>query len=408
MASAVHCGLARPKVIILLKRRRLFSPIPQAYLQWAAAISFALLILLAHAPALAQEATEAPVSAICPAPAGFGANPAPGLPGGLIITAFDGRAIWVYDVAHNSRYPLGDTTPCAGACRLSPNGAELLYLYNTTNAFNRMRLDGAVRSMVAEYAGQVEWWSADQFLVFTPGHSIFLLDTASGDRESLPGAGVVSVQPGGRWALVLTESGGQPVRALRDLEADSVTTLGNLPLAPDNMYQNAAAWSPSGEWLAFVAPVGASSSEIFGVQPGTFAPVRWTNLTAEDGPIRINGQAVGELSWSPDGTKVAFWVIPLGGDPLDAPTQPAILHILDIETGAVTPQCGYQTMNHTPNPPHLVWSPDSSFVAFADDTGGTRGVIIALNTESGEFYALTSGVAAVNGPANLIAWGVKP
>lgn len=373
-----------------------------------AAATTAGLLLAATSPALAQEATEAPVSSICPAPVALTPGLAEDLPGGLILTAFDGSALWAYDVARNSRYPISDTTPCAGACRLSPDGTELLYLYHVTNAYNRMRLDGAVRSMVAEYAGQVEWWSADQFLVYTPGHTIFLLNPASGDREPLPGPGVVSIQPGGRWAMTIAESGGQPVRALRDLSAAEVTPLTNLPLAPDRMYQNAAAWSPAGDWLAFVAPVGASSSEIFGVQPGMFAPERWTNLTAKAGPIRINGQATGELSWSPDGTQIAFWVIPLDGDPLDAPTQPAVIHVLDIESGTVTPLCGYQTANHTPNPPRLVWSPDSTALAFADDTDGVRGVLVAVRIASGEFHALTSGVAAVNGPAALIAWGVKP
>ncbi|MFN8380039.1 MAG: hypothetical protein U0452_15350 [Anaerolineae bacterium] len=372
------------------------------------AASLIVLALLMIRPAQAQEATEAPVSSICPTPPPLASGPAADLPGGQIVTAFDASAIWIYDVAQNARYPLGDTTPCAGACRLSPDGTELLYLYHATNAFNRMRLDGAVRSMVAEYAGQVEWWNPDQFLVFTPGHTIFLLNPATGFREPLPGPGVVSIQPGGLWAMTIAESAGQPVRALRDLSVETVTALSNLPLAPDRMYQNAAAWSPAGDWLAFVAPVGATSSEIFGVQPGTFAPVRWTNITAEAGPIRINGQATGELSWSPDGSKVAFWVIPLNGDPLDAPTQPAVIHILDVESGEVTSLCGYQTTNHTPNPPHLVWSPDSTSLAFADDAGGTKGALIAVNVESGDFHALTSGVAAVNGPANLIAWGVKP
>ena len=397
------------KVTITLDYRELLTRLARTSFRLTAALTLSglFLLLLLH-PASAQEATEAPVSTICPAAPSLTPGLSTDLPGGLIVTAFDGSAIWVYDVARNSRYPLGDTLPCAGACRLSPDGTELLYLYHTTSAYNRMRLDGAVRSMVTEYAGQVEWWSADQFLVFTPGHTIFLLNPASGDREDLPGPGVVSIQPGGRWAMTIAESGSQPVRALRDLAVNEVTALTNLPLAPDRMYQNAAAWSPDGEWLAFVAPVGARSSELFGVQPGMFAPERWTNLSAEAGPIRINGQATGELSWSPDGSKIAFWVIPLGDDPLDAPTQPAVIHLLDVESGEVTPLCGYQTLNHTPNPPRLVWSPDSSALAFADDTGGTKGVLIAVNAESGEFHALTSGVAAVNGPANLIAWGIKP
>lgn len=376
-----------------------------------AALPALLLVLLAHAGNLAsaQEATEPPASSICPAAPPLETGPLANLPDSLILTAFNASDMWVYDPNRDSRYPLSDTAPCAGACRLSPDGRELLYLYNPTNAFNRMRLDGAVRSMVVEYAGEVNWWGDGVFLVFTPGHTLYLLNPDTGERRDLPGQGVVSVQPGGTFALVLTETTGQPVRALRDLASDSASPLGDLPLAPDRMYQNAAAWSPDGQWLAFVAPVGASSSEIFGIQPGSLAPERWTNLTADTGPVRINGQAVGDLAWSPDGRKIAFWATPLNGDPLDSPTQPAVLHVLDVRSGAVERYCGYTTALTTPNTPRLVWSPDSAFIAFADDAPGVaKGTLVAVDIRSGEFRALTSGVAAVNGPATLFAWGVRP
>jgi hypothetical protein len=363
---------------------------------------------LLYTTALAQEETAEPPAPVCPAlPLESGADP--DMPGGLIMTAFDARALWAYDVARGGRYPLSDTRACAGACRLSPDGRELLYLYEGTNAYNRMRLDGAVRAMVVEYAGQVEWWAPEIFLVYTPGHTVYLLDGDTGAREELPGAGVVAVQPGGRFALVMQDSGGQVVRALRDLSAPADSALRDLPLAPDRVYYDASAWSPDGAWLAFVAPVGASSSELFGIRPGMTAPAQWTNLTTAYGPVRLNGQALGELSWSPDGGKLAFWVTPLNGDEATAPSAPAVIHVLDIDTGAVTPMCGYATFNHTPNPPRLVWSPDSTYVAFADDVpDGARGTLVALNVATSEYRALTTGVAAAAGPPNLIAWGVKP
>ena len=358
--------------------------------------------------AQAQETTAMPESAICPAAEPMVTGLAPDTPDGIIVTAFDGSGIWTYDVARNSRYPLPDTTPCAGACRLSPDGSELLYLYPATNAFNRMRLDGGERSMVVEYAGQVEWWADGQFLVYTPGRNAYVIGGPDG-RVDLVGDGIVSVQPNGHWALVIANNAGQPVRALRDLAAEPGSPVGQLPLAPDRLYANAAAWSPSGDRLAFVAPVGATSSEIFGVRPGAGVPQRWTDLTSEVGSVRINGQATGELAWSPDGEKVAFWVIPLEGGSPEAPLQPAIIHILDVTTGQVQRMCGYQTMAHTPNPPRLVWAPDSTHVAFADDVPGqARGTLVVLNTATGEYRALTSGIAPVNGPPNLIAWGGQP
>ena len=375
----------------------------------AAMLALLLSVFALAGTSAAQEATQAAASSLCPAATPLETGPLAGLPDSLILTAFDASAIWAYDPNRNQRYPISDTAPCAGACRLSPDGAELLYLYNPTNAFNRMRLDGAVRSMVVEYAGEVDWWEDGAFLVFTPGHTLYVWNPETEERRDLPGQGVVSVQPGGPFALVLAESNGQPVRALRDLAADEASPLGDLPLAPDRMYQNAAAWSPDGEWLAFVAPVGASSSEVFGIRPGSLAPERWTNLTADAGPVRINGQSVGELVWSPNSRKIAFWATPLNGDPLDAPAQPAVLHVLDVASGALDRLCGYTTALTTPNPPRLVWSPDGAFIAFADDAPGVaKGTLIAVDVATGTFRALTSGVAAVNGPSALFAWGVRP
>lgn len=355
-------------------------------------------------PEATPEITAEPDPPVCPA-VDLTSGRASDTPGGLILTAFDGSGIWAYDVGRGSRYPISDTLPCASGCRLSPDGRELLYLFPATNAFNRMRVDGSQRSMVADYAGQVEWWPNDRFLVYTPGHTIYVIDPVSGERVDLPGLGVVSVQPGGRYALVISESAGQPVRALRDLAAPANSPLGDLPLAPVRPLFDASAWSPDGAWLAFVAPVGATSSELFGVQPGMVAPERWTNLTSQYGSIRINGQASGELSWSPDGTRLAFWVTPLGENSPETPSAPAVIHIVDIASGEVAPLCGYATATTTPNPPRLIWSPEGTHLAFADDVpGSAKGTLIVVELASREYRALTSGVAGVTGPPNLVAW----
>ncbi len=371
-----------------------------------------LLLLLSSGGTAAQEAapdatpevTAEPIPPVCPA-VELASGRASDTPGGLILTAFDGSGIWAYDVGRGSRYPISDTLPCASGCRLSPDARELLYLYPGTNAFNRMRVDGSQRSMVADYAGQVEWWPDRRFLVYTPGHTIYIIDSATGEREDLPGRGVVSVQPGGQFALVLTSSAGQSVRALRDLAAPAGAPLGDLPLAPVRPYYDASAWSPDGAWLAFAAPVGAVSSELFGIQPDMLAPERLTNLTSQYGSVRINGQASGELSWSPDASRLAFWVTPLGEQTGDAPSGPAVIHVLDVASGELTPLCGYATVTTTPNPPRLIWSPGGTHLAFADDVpGSAKGTLIVVDLATHEYRALTSGVAAVTGIPNLIAW----
>ena len=73
--------------------------------------------------------------------------------------------------------------------------------------------------------------------------------------------------------------------------------------------------------------------EIFAIKPGDSAPTQWTHLTAIYGAERINGVAVGELSWSPDSTRIAFWVTAITGADVTANLGTSVIHILDVNTG---------------------------------------------------------------------------
>src|SRR5690606_12727272 len=143
-----------------------------------------------------------------------------------------------------------------------------------------------------------------------------------------------------------------------------------IPLGEDRAYFNAAQWSPSGEWLAYVAPttwddsVQNWGSEIFGIRPGETSPIQWTTLYDTYGAARIKGRSTGELSWSPDSTRIAFWVIELTGENVEGDTGNAMIHVLDTTTGDVRKYCGYTTTEHTPNPPRIIWSPDGTHLAF--------------------------------------------
>ena len=100
------------------------------------------------------------VTSICPT-VGIQERGADFQPGGIILTTFDKSAIWVYNIDNGRRYPLPETAPCGHNCTLSPDATWLTYFNDPTNTFNRMRLDGTERALVAENAAEVSWWSAD-------------------------------------------------------------------------------------------------------------------------------------------------------------------------------------------------------------------------------------------------------
>jgi Tol biopolymer transport system component len=188
-------------------------------------------------------------------------------------------------------------------------------------------------------------------------------------------------------------------------------------LGADKAYFDAQSWSPDGKWLAYVAPVATDStdaaqisSEIFAIQPGDSAPTQWTHLTATYGAERINGVAVGELSWSPDGTRIAFWVTSITGADFTANLGTSTIHILDVNTGEVKAYCGFATTEQTPNPPRIVWSPDGTTLAFGgavpNDENGYH--LLAMDTSSGALTTLTQGIYPVFGTPNVVAWGNHP
>ncbi|MBC8171309.1 MAG: hypothetical protein H7X77_06540, partial [Anaerolineae bacterium] len=147
----------------------------------------------------------------------------------------------------------------------------------------------------------------------------------------------------------------------------------------------------------------------FGVRLDSGLPGQYTRFTTDEVSVRIGGQTPANgLSPSPDGTKLAFWVTPLTGADLAVDTGAAMLHVLDVATGAVTRYCDYSTLAHTPNPPRLVWSPDSTHLAFADNIpDDPRGyLLIALNLADGVYIELSEGLYPALGTASPIAWGL--
>jgi WD40 repeat protein len=378
---------------------------------WLGLCVLILVLLFSRQPAQA----DAAVTKLCPA-VGIQPRGAQFQPGGIILTSFDKSAIWVYNIDNGRRYPLPDTAPCGHNCHLSPDASWLTYFNDPTNTFNKMRLDGTQRSLVALNAAEVSWWDANTLLVWTPGKGAYLQQEGSDQRQYLNVHNAISVQPGGHYGVIVEPKDDGFQRALVDLDLRGLEGISDerVNLGVDVAYFNAQSWSPDGHWLAYVAPVDAGKGyiggEIFGIHPGDTAAIQWTRLIALYGAERINGVSVGELSWSPDGTRIAFWVTEITGPDVTANLGNAVIHILDVTTGTLTVYCGFATNRQTPNPPSLVWSPDGTHLAFGgglpNDNSGYY--LLALDVSSGQITSLSQGIYPVLGSPDVIAWGIRP
>jgi dipeptidyl aminopeptidase/acylaminoacyl peptidase len=368
----------------------------------------ALLTLAVAVPAGAQSTvTEVcPAAAVVPRPREFA-------PGGLILTTFDRRQLWVVDVRANSRYPLEGAVPCGTNCQLSPDARTISYLDGDERTYNTRALDGTQERVISNAASDLFFWSDDTLLVWTPAQRAFLRREGQ-DPYELDAAGAISVQPGGFWALTLTydPETGAFSRRLVNTALRRAPDAPMLDLGPESRFAAAARWSPDGTLMAYARPLSADdpTAELYVARPSDKAIVQATDLTGQYGAQRLGGTSVSSLSWSPDSQRIAFWAAPLP-DP-SAPEQAgaAYLFVHDLTSGQTRRYCGYTTTGHTPNPPRLMWSPDGTHIAFAGDleNDGRGFILFALDVSEGVFYEMSAGVYPALGAANVLAWGLRP
>lgn len=336
-------------------------------------------------------------------------------PGGIILTSFDSVAIWVYDIERDTRYPLPETRPCTSNCHLSLDADWFIYLDPVNYTFSKMRLDGTQRTALVTDAADVSWWNRETLLIWTTDQRAYLRpegDTLA-EAEFLLSDGVISIQPNGTHAMRLDGTQGVFNRYLVNLENPEQEPV---LLSLDRSYFNASQWSANGRYLAYVGSgatdneIGIAGGEIFVIDPVNPIPQQLTNFTETYGAVRINGYAPNDLSWSPDGTKIAFWVIELNSDSAIENTSDATLHSVDVITGEVRRYCGFSATEHTPETPRIIWSPDSSHIAFAGNVAGDEkgALLLTMNIETGIFTELSNGMFPVYGIPQLNAWGNLP
>jgi WD40 repeat protein len=334
-------------------------------------------------------------------------------PGGLILTNFDRRQLWVVDVNARSRYPIEGAVPCGTNCHLSPDARSISYLDGAERTYNVRALDGSRARVISDAASDVFFWSDDTLLVWSPGQRAYLIGPNQ-PRYDLDAGGAVSVQPGGFWMMTLTYNPADGVftRELVNMALRRAPDAPRIVLGPEARYANAAVWSPDGQSFAYVLPVSGDNptAELYVVHPADRLPQRLTDFAGTVGPHRIGGVSVSSISWSPDSTRIAFWAAPLTDASQPEQAGYATLYLHDLVSGQTRSYCGYTTRDHSPNPPRIVWSPDGTYLAFAGDLeNDTRGhILFALDTESGIFYEVSAGVFPAMGAANVLAWGLRP
>lgn len=334
-------------------------------------------------------------------------------PSGILVTSFDKASLWVYDIVRATRYPLPDTVPCTSNCRLSPDATWLTYYNGEDNTISMMRLNGTGRRPLVRGAIDAEWWSYDTLLVWTTIKDAYLqaIDDPS-QREILDVESVLMVQPNGYWGLRYVQVADDFQYQLINLQNSSEF----IPLTLERPFLRDATWSPDGRWLVYVGEgvfddsIGAVGGELFAVSPEAQAIEQWTSLSSHYGAVRINGHDISGLSWSPDSKKLAFWVMELFSNDVEGNVGQATIHILDVDSKIVRSYCGYGTEEHTPNPPALVWSPNSTHVAFAGNIpGDDKGyLLLAMDVETGNLIEFSDGVYPNYGAPDVIAWGVRP
>jgi Tol biopolymer transport system component len=273
----------------------------------------------------------------------------------------------------------------------SDNDTVALYVADADGSNVRKLTDCPEIYSCAVATGSGLSWSPDsRSIAITSGH-LYVVDVADGDRRRLPGGELTLApawSPDGSVIAVGTRLGQDETWQVRTVHADaneddnsSVTTLVDGMPGVDGLD-----WSPDATRLVLSAADGLHVVDANGNDA--------LKIVSQD-----RGEGPGAATWSPDGTRIAYFTTPRVPDGFTAE-----LHIVDPDSGHdeamfVAPCCV-----STWHPP--AWSPDGTRIALSVEITGHP-------DQTGLFLLSTNGTGdavrvPLNGMPGFPAWQPLP
>jgi Tol biopolymer transport system component len=261
------------------------------------------------------------------------------------------NSLFAIDANGSSRRELAPNLEVSSSLAWSPNGQRLAFLSGDTDIYT-VNADGS--QLIKQFAG--EFCKATNFTITWAANSQKFVFARSCD-------GYTSDGPGSQSLYTSDNTGIKGTKLVRNLE------VGGEP--PKTEISSEFHLSSDGQQVAFVKDKNIYKMNTDGSG--------MTQLTKTPGEYTSGGS---ELVWSPDRTKIAFW---LGTYPKQQ------IYSINVD-GSNLKQLTKNPQNQAYNL-KLFWSPDSSRIAYyynkAGDRGGKQQDIYAIDINTGTAQNLT-------------------